>query len=65
MNGSIRRLVRERGFGFIVDEDGKEYFFHSSALISARYDDLQEGQRVTFNDAQTNKGPRAENVRLL
>ncbi|HMD37297.1 MAG TPA: cold shock domain-containing protein [Vicinamibacterales bacterium] len=62
MNGTIKRLVSEKGFGFIVGSDGSEYFFHNSACKGIRFDDLREGQAVTFERGQGPKGPRAENV---
>ena len=64
MNGTIKRLVSEKGFGFVAAEDGSEYFFHQSACANTRFDDLREGQAVTFDKGQGPKGPRAENVRL-
>ncbi|QDT26102.1 cold-shock protein [Gimesia panareensis] len=62
--GTIKRLT-DKGFGFIDDGTGKDVFFHSSALSEARYDELSEGQKVSFNIGQGPKGPRAENVRVL
>jgi len=64
MNGTIKRLVSEKGFGFVAAGDGNEYFFHQSACVGARFDDLREGQAVTFEKGQGPKGPRAENVKL-
>ena len=61
-DGTIKRLT-DKGFGFIAAADGTEYFFHQSAIQGARYDELREGQRVTFSIGQGPKGPRAENVR--
>ncbi len=61
LTGTIKRLVREKGFGFIADQKGMEYFFHQSACPS--FDTLREGQTVTFDAGQGPKGPRAENVR--
>ena len=48
MNGTIKRLVSDKGFGFILASDGNEYFFHNSACADTRFDDLREGQSVTF-----------------
>ncbi len=62
--GKIKRLVGGKGFGFIATQDGTEYFFHQSACVDVRFDDLREGQAVTFEKGQGPKGPRAENVRL-
>jgi CspA family cold shock protein len=64
MNGTIKRLVSGKGFGFILASDGNEYFFHSSACSQTPFDDLREGQTVTFERAQGPKGPRGENVRV-
>ena len=64
MNGTIKRLVADKGFGFILAGDGNEYFFHNSACSSTRFDDLQEGQAVTFESGQGPKGPRGEIVRV-
>ena len=61
MTGTIKRLT-DKGFGFIAAGDGSEYFFHQSACQGVRFDDLREGQTVTFTAGQGPKGPRAENV---
>lgn len=62
MNGTIKRLVSDKGFGFVAAEDGSEYFFHQSACTSTPFDNMREGQAVTFERGQGPKGPRAENV---
>lgn len=62
--GTIKKLVRERGFGFISDTDGRELFFHQSGLVEAKYDALTEGQKVTFEVEQSPKGPRAVQIQL-
>ena len=62
--GTIRRLVSDKGFGFIGTDEGQdEYFFHSSACVGIPFRELHEGQRVTFEIGRGPKGPRAENVR--
>jgi cold shock protein len=63
MTGTIKRLVSDKGFGFIAAGDGKEYFFHQSACTQMPFDDLREGQSVTFDVGQGPKGPRGENVK--
>ena len=63
MQGTIKRLVSDKGFGFILASDGNEYFFHNSACTGTRFDDLREGQGVSFTVGQGPKGPRAENVK--
>lgn len=62
-NGTIKRLVSDKGFGFVAAADGQEYFFHQSAVQGAQFNQLREGQAVTFDTGQGPKGPRAENVR--
>ena len=63
MDGTIKRLVSDKGFGF-VESGGSEYFFHQSACNGVQFDELREGQAVTFDGGEGPKGPRAENVRL-
>ena len=65
--GTIKRIVRSRGFGFIEDNQGHEYFFHRSSLQSGNFDDLNEGENVEFDIEREagGRGPRANNVRLL
>jgi cold shock protein len=62
MQGTIKRIT-DRGFGFIAAANGQEYFFHQSACVGTRFDDLRQGQEVTFDEGQGPKGPRAENIR--
>ena len=62
--GTIKRLT-DKGFGFIDTGGNQDMFFHSSSLEGVRYDELREGQRVSYTEGQGPKGPRAENVRLI
>jgi CspA family cold shock protein len=63
MNGTIKKVTRERGFGFISGENGVDYFFHQSELRGdLKFDELREGQRVSFEATQSDKGPRAADV---
>ncbi len=61
--GTVKKLVRERGFGFITPQDGPEIFFHRSALPAEAFDLLTEGQAVTFDVESGDKGPRAANMK--
>ena len=61
--GTIRTLRADKGFGFIKDDTGKEYFFHRSAVYGEGLDNLREGDSVEFDIGEGPKGPRAENVR--
>lgn len=61
--GTVKKLVSERGFGFITGEDGKDYFFHRSALgASLDFDRLTGGERVQFEIELDPKGARARDV---
>jgi CspA family cold shock protein len=62
--GTIVRLVRDRGFGFIRTEDGQEVFFHATGVPAGNYDALREGQTVTFDKERDTRGrgERAVNV---
>lgn len=62
--GKIKKLIRERGFGFISDSDGREVFFHQSSLIDVQFDLLREDQGVEFEVENSPKGPRAVNVKV-
>ncbi|HIM16911.1 MAG TPA: cold shock domain-containing protein [Dehalococcoidia bacterium] len=60
--GTIKKLVTDKGFGFI-DGDRKELFFHQSSVEGTSFDELREGQAVEYTEGQGPKGPRAENVK--
>jgi CspA family cold shock protein len=59
-NGTIKKVVSERGFGFIAADDAKEYFFHRGGLdATLDFDRLVGGEPVEFDVEQSPKGPRA------
>ena len=61
--GTIKKVVSERGFGFITTADEKDYFFHRNELDSTLdFDRLNGGERVSFDVQQSPKGPRATRV---
>jgi CspA family cold shock protein len=61
--GTVKKVVADRGFGFIAAEDGKEYFFHRSSLEETlSFDQLSGGERVEFEVEPSPKGPRAVKV---
>ncbi len=62
-SGTIKKLVSDRGFGFIAAEDGKGYFFHRSGTYTD-FDRLTGGERVTFEIEPSDKGPRAGRAQL-
>lgn len=62
MTGQIKRLT-DKGFGFIGGEgNNKDIFFHMNSLVGVSFDDLHEGDTVTFEIEQSPKGPAAVNV---
>ena len=62
--GTVKRIT-DKGFGLIAPKDGdKDMFFHSSCVDGVQFNDLREGQEVTYTVGQGPKGPRAENVQL-
>jgi len=64
-NGTIKKVVSDRGFGFIAGEDGKEYFFHRDGLTDGTdFDRLLGGEKVTFEAESNPRGPRAIKVAL-
>jgi len=64
--GTIKKLISAKGFGFIGPEDGSaDVFFHTSGLENASFEELQEGQAVEFELGDGPKGPRAENIRVV
>ena len=65
MNGEVKRLKFDRGFGFIRSARGEEVFFHRSAVVDGTFDGLREGQEVSFDLEQSPRGPRARNVRAI
>jgi CspA family cold shock protein len=61
--GTIKKVVADRGFGFITADDTKEYFFHRNSLDSTlNFDQLVGGEKVDFEIEQSDKGPRANRV---
>lgn len=63
--GKVKKLIRERGFGFIADTDGREVFFHQSSLAGTTFDALTGDEEVEFEVEDSPKGPRAVNVNIL
>jgi CspA family cold shock protein len=62
--GTVKRIVADRGFGFIASDDTTEYFFHRSAVEPPLdFDTLRGGEKVEFQVENSPKGPRAARVR--
>ena len=62
-SGTVKKIIADRGFGFIRSDDGKEIFFHRSGLQGLTFESLREGQPVEFDLEDAARGPRASNVR--
>ena len=62
MQGTIKKVVRDHGFGFIHADDGREIFFDCSSLQQIDFDALKEGEKVEFDVERAEKGPRAVRV---
>ena len=62
--GTIRKLISEKGFGFISG-DGDDLFFHHSAVEGTSFEALSEGQTVEYTEGRGPKGPRAEAVKVI
>lgn len=62
--GTIKKLVSDKGFGFIEGEGG-ELFFHHTSVEGESFESLSEGQAVEYTEGSGPKGPRAESVRVV
>ncbi|MBP2031839.1 CspA family cold shock protein [Clostridium algifaecis] len=65
MTGTVKWFNSDKGFGFITGEDGKDVFAHFSQINKDGYKTLEEGQKVTYDVAEGQKGPQAENITIL
>jgi CspA family cold shock protein len=64
LTGTISKLIFDRGFGFIAGDDGARIFFHHKSVVDGGFDNLLEGQSVTFDTEPDPRGPQARNVRV-
>ena len=60
--GTIKRLT-DKGFGFIDNGTGQDVFFHMASLVGVTFEELREGQKVSYTEGEGPKGPRAEDVK--
>ena len=66
MTGIIKKLISDKGFGFIaVEGQEKDLFFHSNSLVDVQFSDLKEGDAVTFDVEDSPKGKNAVNVKRV
>ena len=64
MTGTVKWFNAEKGFGFITGEDGNDVFAHFSQINIDGFKTLEEGQNVTFDVVEGEKGPQAENINI-
>ena len=61
--GRIKKIIHDRGFGFVRGDDGNEVFFHRTELTTVDFDSLEEGQQVSYEVVNSPNGPRARNLK--
>jgi len=65
MQGTVKWFNREKGYGFIEQDEGEDVFVHYTAINGTGFRSLEEGQRVSFEVTDGKKGPQASNVSIL
>ena len=65
MKGTVKMFNKEKGYGFIHAEDGRDYFFHYSSLLMDEYKTAEKGESVEVEIEESDRGPRAKNVKKI
>jgi len=65
MKGTVKMFNKEKGYGFIRGEDGKDYFFHYSVLVMDDFKTAEKGENVEFDVQESERGLRANNVKKI
>lgn len=65
MKGTVKKFFKDKGFGFIHGEDGKDYFFHYSAISMDGYKSAEVGDNVEFEAEESDRGARAASVKKV
>ena len=65
MKGSVKMFNKEKGYGFIRTEDGKDVFFNHSSILMDGYKTAETGEPVDFEVEDSDRGPRAKNIKKL
>ena len=63
--GQIKKIIFDRGYGFVKGDDGNEVFFHRTETTEIEFDSLREGEQVEYEVADNGKGPRARNLKRV
>ncbi len=62
--GTVKKVVADRGFGFITEDGGKDVFFHRTSIVTGEFESLRGGEKAEFDVEDGPKGPRAVNVKI-
>lgn len=65
LTGKVKWFNTEKGYGFIIDADGKDVFVHYSSIQADGFKNLEEGQTVSYDLVETDRGPQANNVKVI
>jgi CspA family cold shock protein len=65
LTGEVKMFNKEKGYGFIHSDDGQDVFFHYSALIMDGYKTVEQHDKVEFEIEQSDRGPRAKNIKKI
>lgn len=63
--GKVKWFNNEKGYGFIIDANGKDVFVHYSSIQADGFKNLEEGQTVSYDLVETDRGPQANNVKVI
>ena len=65
LTGKVKWFNTEKGYGFIIDADGKDVFVHYSSIQADGFKNLEEGQTVSYDLVETDRGPQANKVKVI
>lgn len=65
LTGTVKWFNTEKGYGFIIDANGKDVFVHYSSIQADGFKNLEEGQTVSYDLVETDRGPQANNVKVI
>ena len=65
LTGKVKWFNTEKGYGFIIDANGKDVFVHYSSIKADGFKNLEEGQTVSYDLVETDRGPQANNVKVI